>query len=115
MPVEIDLHRGVSRRGNLEPVFADIQLAAAVATFPGFTPGAQNSRNLQGSASPHEFTWESRLAEGHARGIPCGTYRSDNFTDESFRHDHSSEQEVKKERKNDVLYFVKRQVLLKMD
>jgi hypothetical protein len=61
---------------------------ATVATFPGFTPGAQYSRNLNGSTSPHELTRESRLPDCHARGVTCGNHRSDDFTDESLRHNH---------------------------
>jgi hypothetical protein len=43
MPVEVDLQSAVSGGGHLEPVFANIQLGAAVAALSGFTPGAQNS------------------------------------------------------------------------
>ena len=94
MSVEIDLHRVVFGRGNFKPMLANILLGTAVSTFSGFTPSAKYGRNLKGSASPHELTRESGLADGHARGIPCGTYRSDNFTDESLTHDHFSDQRV---------------------
>jgi hypothetical protein len=67
-------------------VFANIQFGTAVATFSGFTPGAQNSRNLNGSVSPFELTREPGLPDGHARSVPCGTRRSDDFTDESLGH-----------------------------
>jgi len=59
-----------------------------VATFSGFTPGAQNCRNLNGSTSPHELTRESGLSDGHAQGITCGNYKPDDFTDEPLNHDH---------------------------
>jgi hypothetical protein len=46
MPVKINLQHAVIGGGDLEPVFADIELGAAMAAFSGFTPCAQNRGNL---------------------------------------------------------------------
>jgi hypothetical protein len=88
LPVKIDFHGAAGGRGDLEPVLANIQFATAVASFSGFTPGAQYGRNLDGSTSPLELTRKPGLSGGHPRGVICGAHRSDDFTDESLVHDY---------------------------
>jgi hypothetical protein len=115
LPVEIDLHRAVGGRGDLEPVLANIQLGTAMATFSGFAPGAKNGRNLNDLASPHELARESGLPDRHTRGVTCGNHRSDNFTDESLNHDHCLVSLTNKPRSRRSLSLINRWLMMKDD
>jgi len=89
LSIEIDLHRAVGGRGDLEAVFANIQLGAAgVVPFPGFAPGAQYGCNPNGLTTPHELRRKSGPPTAMREVSLYGTRRSDSLTDESVRHDH---------------------------
>jgi hypothetical protein len=86
LPLEIDLHGFMVGGDNLEPVLADIILAAAVSALPGLAPGPEHGNNLDGPPAPPELPGQAGAAVGHQGGVGGCDDRLEGFINESFGH-----------------------------
>ncbi len=59
LTLEVDRHGLAGLGQHLEPVLADVSLAAAVMARPGFAPGLQHAGDLNGFRSPTELPGEA--------------------------------------------------------
>jgi len=84
---KIDFQGVLRRRDDLEPVFADIPLGAAVMALSRFAPGPENRIDLDRLSSPEEFPRKPGFSDRHARGVTRGNHGDKSFADKPFRHD----------------------------
>jgi len=87
---EVDFHGVFGRRDDLEPVFADIPLGAAVMALSRFTPGPEHRSNLDRLFPPEKSPRKPGFSDSHARGVARRNDGENGFADKPFSHDQCS-------------------------